>query len=132
MNDSGRPADLFRRILRQTSSAMPPTSPSSVFLVPAKNLSRETRCIPASYRVDARDCTSLDNMYVFRPLVREQRLVVKAFETDDVLDVEAVGNVAHEGALRAETSGLVAPHRVSRERSELVLGKAIEIAAALI
>src|SRR6266516_3192244 len=41
MNDSGRPADLFRRILRQTSSGMPPASPSSVFLVPTKNLSRE-------------------------------------------------------------------------------------------
>src|SRR6266508_3530211 len=40
MNDSSRPADLFRRILRQTSSTMPPASPSSVFLVPTKNLSR--------------------------------------------------------------------------------------------
>src|SRR6266496_3375560 len=50
MNDSGRPADLFLRILRQTSSAMPPASPSSVFLVPTKNLSRE-QCAPRRYAI---------------------------------------------------------------------------------
>jgi hypothetical protein len=53
---------------------MPPASPSSVFLVPTKNLSREhagTRCISASDHLDAIDCSSLNDMRVFRPGVRE-------------------------------------------------------------
>jgi len=39
MNDSSRRSDLFRRILRQRSSAMPPTSPSSRFLASTGPLS---------------------------------------------------------------------------------------------
>jgi len=40
MNDSGRRSDLFRRMLRQRSSAMRTASPSSRFLASTKNLCR--------------------------------------------------------------------------------------------
>src|SRR6266536_5959672 len=62
MNDSGRPADLFRRILRQTSSAMPPASPSSVFLVPTKNLSRE-QGVPRQHSISPQQPIHLSMRY---------------------------------------------------------------------
>src|SRR6266542_6031284 len=73
-----------RRILRQTSSAMtewgggpsgPPyprgRSPSSVLLVPTKDLSREPRCTSATRNMDATAHSSLNEIHVFRLGVRE-------------------------------------------------------------
>src|SRR6266536_3609462 len=81
MNDSSRPADLFRRILRQTSSAMPPASPSSVFLVPTKNLSRE-QGVPRRHTISAQQPIHFVNeVHVFRLDVRELSGLESPLET---------------------------------------------------
>src|SRR5712692_705210 len=59
--------------------------------------------------------------------VRQKRLVVAAFEPNDVLEVETVGNVGDNRLLGPQAPALESPDRVARKASELVLGKAIEI-----
>src|SRR4249919_2736999 len=57
-------------------------------------------------------------------LVVDDRLVVETLEADDVLDIQSVGDVGDERALRPQASGLVAADGVAREAPELVPGEA--------